>query len=275
MEQHQDLNFEAKCLSDAQICYIILKIRRRNSSSSIALQEMSPSKVIRYLKLDNVKVTKGLMASIFEAQHQPLYVQRNENKIADITCIKSVNMLRDTDFFVPPPPCLDNNNNLRENDSIGFEKALKLGIIKKNKLSNQAQDLFIYKTFRDKLHPPKYMYLKATFYSYYKKNIKFFNRRSLKNKKMFHKLLQKAYNIYERVYRVMAYIDKNNNETELRLNSKRMSSYFNREITVEGKTTKGRPAIINNARKRAVLFPFKQVVKFTPGDVLLFDNFED
>jgi hypothetical protein len=272
MEQNQDLNFEAKCLSDAQICYIILKKRRKQTSSSIALQEMSPSKVIRYLKFDNVKVTKGLMASIFEAQHQPLWVQRNENRINDIHYIKSVNMLRDTDYFVSPQPQEDKDNNLCENNLLGFESALKLGIIKKNNLSYNAQQMFSYKTFRVSRNPPKYMYLKDTFYTYYKKNIKFFNRRSLKKKKMFHQLLSKAYNIYERIYRVMSYIDKHTNETEFR-SSKIKTSYFNREITVEGKTRKGRPAIINNARKRSVLFPFKQVVR-TPGDVLLFDDFE-
>jgi hypothetical protein len=235
---------------------------------------MSPSKVIRYLKLDNVKVTKGLMASIFEAQHQPLWIERNENKVEDITYIKSVNMLRETDYFVPPPLCVDINGNLCENSPEGFESALKLGIINKNKLSHHVQQMFSYKTFRTLRCPPKYMYLKATFYTYYKKNIKFFKSRSLKKKNMFHKLLQKAYNLYERVYRVISYIDKHTNETELRLNSKRMASYFNREVTVEGKTKKGRPAIIKNARERSVLLSSKQVVKIIPGDVLLFDDFE-
>lgn len=109
---------KAQCLHESAIQKIILRERRKSFKRDNLISLMSPSKVLRYLKL-NVKITKTLFQTIFTAQHMPLDVSENSRVVIDVPRMKIPYMKYNAKDAV---------------DRIGFEKQFYDLFFKVNKM---------------------------------------------------------------------------------------------------------------------------------------------
>jgi hypothetical protein len=91
---------KAQCLTDGAVLRIIKRERQRSSERDKLLVSMSPSKLLRYLKLQ-VKVTRLLLTRIIEAQCRPWCLEVERNTAYDEHKLKYPKMRFSKEYPVP------------------------------------------------------------------------------------------------------------------------------------------------------------------------------
>jgi hypothetical protein len=272
---------DAQCMSDTQIFRTIITLRRRDNAYSRKIEQMSPSKVLRYLKIVPRKLTKDTMATIFLAQNTQTLWYEEQTVVHDTYYVNSVNLKRDT-RLVPPYEIVNHRGQSFPIKDESWESGIRDGIEKRNKFGFFSLYPYGMAKIDGQCSAHNFSHLKHTLYNFYK-----INRNVLKNQtqETRRSIILSTLSVFVRVYKLLYDRDLQHQteflahwERQKKMNPKQLEAYFNREVTVVDilPSKRRRPAIISHARYREKLKQQAKLIKKDPlnekevGDFELF-----
>jgi hypothetical protein len=275
---------DAQCMSDTQIFNTIIKLRTRNNAYSQKLEEMSPSKVLRFLKIQPKKLTKDTMATIFLAQNTPYSEYQENTTVHDTYFVYPVKLERDTKLVPPFEQVLSTGGQFLPLKDESWESGIRDGIEKRNKFGILSLSVDEVTKVDSLCCAHNFRHLKTTLYNFYKINRKILKAQSPKKQKA---IILATLSVFIRVYKLLYERDSRTSDEFLpywerrnKINPRTLNAYFNREVTVVDilPSKRRRPAIISHARYRENLKqkskPIASVSPYNPDiqDFLLFSS---